>query len=204
MSLSFDDSFYMTTRQSKPPKSIKSTQNNIKRGGISSWIPASKNKKLNKIKGVIDFFKENSATPKINKVVVQVEERQHLQAELFHILSTFNLEKLASEIEPGVISANGELKLQVTQSAVGAKLKQRLPSIANGLKSAGWPIKSLSIKVTPGLAINRRPQMPNLDNFSTKVMPDSGKRAWENLASSLPADSKLLDVVSNLLKKLPK
>ena len=204
MSLSFDDSFYMTTRQSKPPKNIKSSQNNLKRGGISSWIPASKNKKPNKIKGVVDFIKENSASPKINKVVVQVEERLQLQAEIFHILSAFNLEKLASEIEPGVISSNGELKLQVTQSAVGAKLKQRLPSITNGLRNAGWPIKSLSIKVTPGLAIQRLPQSPNLDNFSTKIMPAAGKKAWEHLASSLPADSKLLDAVSNLLKKLPK
>jgi hypothetical protein len=173
-----------------------------KRSHISSWIPATKIKKPNKINGVVEFFKENTNSPALNKLVSQVEQRQHLQACLYEALESVNLGNLASEIEPGVISPAGELKLQVSQGSVGAKLKQRLPSLATYLRKSGWEIQSLSVRVTPGLSISAKAKILNSQLMSHKVMPESGKNAWANLAKSLPEDSKLLDSIKLLLEKV--
>ena len=190
-------------RDKKFPKP-KTTPNSQARSSLGSWIPAKDNKKSNKINGVVDFFKENSNSPALNNLINQVEQRQHLQACLYEALESVNLGNLASEIEPGVISGSGELKLQVSQGVIGAKLKQRLPSLANYLRQSGWEIKSLSVKVTPGLVISSKTKTLYTPNMSVKVMTQSGKQAWENLAKALPEDSKLLDAIKNLIGKLSK
>lgn len=194
----------MTDLRHKNFPKPKTTPNSQERSSLGSWIPAKNNKKSNKINGVVDFFKENSNSPALNNLINQVEQRQHLQACLYEALESVNLGNLASEIEPGIISSNGELKLQVSQGAIGAKLKQRLPSLASYLRQSGWEIKTLSIKVTPGLVISTKDKSPNTANMSVKVMTATGKKAWENLAKTLPEDSKLLDAIKNLVNKLTK
>lgn len=194
----------MTNSPHKKFLASKTTPNTQKRSALSSWTPAKIIKKTNKINGVVEFFKENSNSPALNKLVSQVEQRQHLQACLYEALESVNLGNLAQEIEPGVISPNGELKLQVSQGAVGAKLKQRLPSLATYLRKSGWEIQTLSVRVTPGLSISSRARILNTQNMSTKVMTESGKNAWANLAKSLPQDSKLLDSIKQLLEKVSK
>lgn len=194
----------MTNSPHKKFLASKTTPNTQKRSALSSWTPAKIIKKTNKINGVVEFFKENSNSPALNKLVNQVEQRQHLQACLYEALESVNLGNLAQEIEPGVISPNGELKLQVSQGAVGAKLKQRLPSLATYLRKSGWEIQTLTVRVTPGLSISSRARILNTQNMSTKVMTESGKNAWANLAESLPQDSKLLDSIKQLLEKVSK
>lgn len=194
----------MTDFRDKKFLKPKTTPISEKRGSTGTWIPSKKGKKSNKINGVVEFFKENSNSPALNQLVSQVEQRQHLQACLYEALEAVNLGNLASEIEPGVISSTGELKLQVSQGAIGAKLKQRLPSLATYLRKSGWEIQSLSVRVTPGLSISAKSKEPNSQNMSTKVMPKSGKDAWANLAKSLPQDSKLLDSIKKLLSKVTK
>lgn len=194
----------MTNSPHKKFLASKTTPNTQKRSALSSWTPAKIIKKTNKINGVVEFFKENSNSPALNKLVNQVEQRQHLQACLYEALESVNLGNLAQEIEPGVISPNGELKLQVSQGAVGAKLKQRLPSLATYLRKSGWEIQTLTVRVTPGLSISSRARILNTQNMSAKVMTESGKNAWANLAKSLPQDSKLLDSIKQLLEKVSK
>ena len=194
----------MTNSPHKKFLASKTTPNTQKRSALGSWTPAKIIKKTNKINGVVEFFKENSNSPALNKLVSQVEQRQHLQACLYEALESVNLGNLAQEIEPGVISPNGELKLQVSQGAVGAKLKQRLPSLAAYLRKSGWEIQTLSVRVTPGLSISSRAKILNTQNMSAKVMTESGKKAWANLAKSLPQDSKLLDSIKQLLEKVSK
>lgn len=194
----------MTNSPHKKFLASKTTPNTQKRSALSSWTPVKIIKKTNKINGVVEFFKENSNSPALNKLVSQVEQRQHLQACLYEALESVNLGNLAQEIEPGVISPNGELKLQVSQGAVGAKLKQRLPSLATYLRKSGWEIQTLTVRVTPGLSISSRARIHNTQNMSTKVMTESGKNAWANLAKSLPQDSKLLDSIKQLLEKVSK
>lgn len=194
----------MTNSPHKKFLASKTTPNTQKRSALSSWTPAKIIKKTNKINGVVEFFKENSNSPALNKLVSQVEQRQHLQACLYEALESVNLGNLAQEIEPGVISPNGELKLQVSQGAVGAKLKQRLPSLATYLRKSGWEIQTLTVRVTPGLSISSRARILNTQNMSAKVMTESGKNAWANLAKSLPQDSKLLDSIKQLLEKVSK
>lgn len=194
----------MTNSPHKKFLASKTTPNTQKRSALSSWTPAKIIKKTNKINGVVEFFKENSNSPALNKLVNQVEQRQHLQACLYEALESVNLGNLAQEIEPGVISPNGELKLQVSQGAVGAKLKQRLPSLATYLRKSGWEIQTLTVRVTPGLSISSRARILNTQNMSAKVMTESGKNAWANLAKSLPQDSKLLDSIKQLLVKVSK
>ena len=194
----------MTNSSHKKFLVAKTTPKPEKRSSVGSWIPAKRNKKPNKINGVVEFFKENTNSPALNKLVSQVEQRQHLQACLYEALESVNLGNLAGEIEPGVISPSGELKLQVSQGAVGAKLKQRLPSLATYLRKSGWEIQTLTVRVTPGLSISAKAKILNTQNMSTKVMPESGKNAWANLAKSLPQDSKLLDSIKQLLEKVSK
>ena len=194
----------MTNSPHKKFLASKTTPSTQKRSVLSSWTPAKINKKPNKINGVVEFFKENTNSPALNKLVSQVEQRQHLQACLYEALESVNLGNLAQEIEPGVISPNGELKLQVSQGAVGAKLKQRLPSLATYLRKSGWEIQTLTVRVTPGLSISSRARILNTQNMSAKVMTESGKNAWANLAKSLPQDSKLLDSIKQLLEKVSK
>ena len=194
----------MTNSPHKKFLASKTTPSTQKRSVLSSWTPAKINKKPNKINGVVEFFKENTNSPALNKLVSQVEQRQHLQACLYEALESVNLGNLAQQIEPGVISPNGELKLQVSQGAVGAKLKQRLPSLATYLRKSGWEIQTLTVRVTPGLSISSRARILNTQNMSAKVMTESGKNAWANLAKSLPQDSKLLDSIKQLLEKVSK
>lgn len=182
----------------------KTSPNPQERGSTGSWIPAKNQKKSNKINGVVDFFKENSNSPALNSLISQVEQRQHLQACLYEALESVNLGNLASEIEPGVISSVGNLTLQVSQGAIGAKLKQRLPTLGAYLRQAGWEIKTLNVKVTPGLIISSKTRLVNNPNMSEKVMTQIGKKSWENLAKTLPQESKLLDAIKKLIKAVSK
>ena len=203
MSLAPAPTSYMTTPQRPkrdlPPKN----KNSGKLSATSYWIPASHNKKPNKIKGVIDFFKENQLASSMSSVIHKVEERQHLLASIYEALESVNLGSLAQELEPSVISSNGELKLQVSNGAIASRLKQSLPSILKYLQNNNWPIKTLSIKMAPMI---KKP-VTNLQSntpLSKKVISESGKRALETLANSLPSDSKVLTSLNQLISKLRK
>lgn len=194
---------YMTTpRRPKRDLPQKSTNSSIL-STSSSWIPAGSNKKPNKIKGVIDFFKENPQASTMSSIIHKVEERQHLLAAIYEALESVNLGKLAEEIEPGVISENGELKLQVSNGAIASRLKQSLPTILRYLQQNQWPVRMLTIKMAPMIkkaVTTTQSSKPT----SKKLVSESGKRALENLAKSLPQDSKVLIALNKLLAKLDK
>lgn len=176
-----------------------------KKGSVGSWIPANKNKKNNKIKGVIDFIKDNTSAPSVGTLVEQVEKRRHLQACVYEGLEMLGLGNLADGIEPGAISAQGDLKLQVSHSAVAAKLQQRMPSLMRFLQGSGWPIQSLSIKVSPTITPPGAFKPTPVAQVKTPLtMSDSGKRAWLVMARSIDKDSKIFDAVQKLLNQVSK
>lgn len=175
----------------------KPRQNSASAG---TWISAKKNKKPNKIKGVIDFFQESSTSSNLKSVIQKVEQRQHLMACLFEALESVNLGAIANQLEPGTIGPDGALVLQVQHSTIAAKLQQRLPSILRYLRESKWEITSIRVKVLPMNTKIARPEISPL--HSEKKMSQRAKQSWAKLEKELPADSKLLEAIQKLMSKI--
>jgi hypothetical protein len=202
MSLSPVHTSYMTKLPTKN-KVLKSPTKLMANSALNgSWIPANKNKKTNKIKGVIDFFQENSSSSNLNTIIGKVEKRQHLMASLYEALESVKLDSIANQLEPGTISPDGTLVLQVKHSTTAAKLQQRLPSILRYLRESKWDIIAIRVKVLP---ISSKSTPANKSVLtSSKIMSEVGKQSWGNLEKNLPPDSSLLEVVQKLISKINK
>jgi hypothetical protein len=202
MSLSPVHTSYMT----KPATKNKVFKSSAKLGANSApngtWVPAKSNKKPNKIKGVIDFFQDNTSSSNLKTVIEKVEKRQHLMACLYEALESVKLDSIANQLEPGTISPDGTLVLQVKHSTTAAKLQQRLPSILRYLRESKWDIISIRVKVLPVSTKSTEPSDPTLT--SPKIMSEVGKQSWGNLEKNLPPDSNLLEVVKKLISKINK
>ncbi len=92
----------------------------------------------------------------IRQVLAQAEPLQRLQQRLRESNARFNAVRaclpppLLSHLRPGPVD-DEQWTLLTSNQAVAAKLRHLQPYIEKALKDQGWPVRTLRIKVQPGL-----------------------------------------------------
>ena len=124
----------------------------------------------------------------------------NLQRAISLSLNKNGLEKAIPYIKVGGFSEdNGQLKLFTANSAVAARLQQKLPSILFGVQEQGWAVQNLVIKQAPG-GISIEPPNEQKEPFSPVIFTEKSQKSWSDLLQKLEPDSPLRAAVEKLLK----
>lgn len=88
---------------------------------------------------------------------------------------------------------DGLLTLHADNNALAARLRQSLPTIAEGFSAQGWPVSQVAVKVRP------RPAEPQPPPVPQRTLPASAATRLAQLQASLPDDSPLREALARLL-----
>ena len=99
----------------------------------------------------------------------------------------------------GFSEENGQLKLFTANSAVAARLQQKLPSILIGVQEQGWAVQTLVIKKAPG-GLSIDPETEPKESFSPVIFTEKAQKSWSELLQKLEPYSPLRAAVEKLLK----
>jgi hypothetical protein len=145
----------------------------------------------------LDCIEKNSP---LGTILQKAESNVNLQRAISLSLNKNGLEKVTPYIKVGGFSEeSGELKLFTENSAVAARLQQKLPSILFGVQEQGWAVQTLLIKRTPG-GLNIDPPNEAKESFSPVIFTETAQKSWSNLLQKLEPNSPLKAAVEKLLK----
>ncbi|MEI7531836.1 MAG: hypothetical protein WCK52_07880 [Betaproteobacteria bacterium] len=148
------------------------------------------------------FLQEIDPDSPLKSLINQVEQRNQLQATLYGAFEAIGFGSFASEITIGSIEDGGEVKLLTPFGTIASKLKNKLPTLLNYLREAGYPFKGIAIKVLPAIPSNKflnQPQIP-VQEIPTQELSPAFIKAWTELANSLDVDTPLGQSVKRLLE----
>jgi hypothetical protein len=134
-------------------------------------------------------------------ILQKAENSLHLQQAFALSLNKNGLERAVDLVKIGNFSEhNGELKIYTNNSAVAARLQQKLPSILLNLQEQGWAVQFLTIKQSPKqLSIDSVTNAPQPEK--PPVFTETAQKSWSSLLEQLDGESPLKAAIKNLLKR---
>jgi hypothetical protein len=145
----------------------------------------------------LDCIEANSP---LGFILQKAESSLNLQRAINLSLNKNGLERAIPYIRVGSFSKdNGQLKLFTANSAVAARLQQKLPSILFSVQEQGWAVQNLVIKQAPGGANIESPNEQK-GSFSPVIFTEKAQKSWSELLQKLEQNSPLRAAVEKLLK----
>jgi hypothetical protein len=146
----------------------------------------------------LDCIETNSP---LGLILQKAENSLHLQQAFALSLNKNGLGRAVDLVKIGNFSEhNGELKIYTNNSAVAARLQQKLPSILLNLQDQGWAVQFLTIKQSPkqlsidSVTNTHQPEKP-------PVFTETAQKSWSSLLEQLDGESPLKAAIKNLLKR---